>query len=124
MRRIILTVIIVVAALLAAAIYFNFDPSESRLFPQCIFYSLTGYKCPGCGLQRALHAVLHGDFAAVWHYNAALFFFVPVIGLYGASEFLRTKHQRFYKLVNSNPAVLTLLVAVMLWWVLRNVFAI
>ncbi|MBR33112.1 MAG: hypothetical protein CMN77_17570 [Spirochaetaceae bacterium] len=27
----------------------------------CIFYSLTGLPCPGCGMTRSVHFLMHGD---------------------------------------------------------------
>lgn len=44
-------------------IYFFVDPASTTLAPRCHFKALTGFDCPGCGFQRALHAALHGDFA-------------------------------------------------------------
>lgn len=120
MRRIIIIIVIVVAALMAATIYFNFDPASSGLFPRCIFYSLTGYKCPGCGTQRAIHALLHGEVLTAWHYNAALLVAIPVIALYGYAELRRESSPRMYARLNSPVAITTIIVAVMLWWILRN----
>lgn len=121
MRRIIVTIIIVVAALMAAAIYFNFNPAESGLFPRCVFYSLTGYKCPGCGTQRAIHSLLHGDIMAAWHYNAALLVALPVMAFYGYAEWRRKSCQRLYIIINSPYVITGIIVAVILWWILRNV---
>ena len=48
-------------AVMAGVVYFTFDPAQEAYFPRCTFLTLTGYQCPGCGSQRALHALLHGD---------------------------------------------------------------
>lgn len=37
------------------------DPARSHRYPRCIFLSLTGLECPGCGTTRAMHQMLHGD---------------------------------------------------------------
>ena len=60
MRRTLLIGLVVAALVVFGFIYFALDPSRSDLFPRCVFLSLTGYKCPGCGSQRAIHALLHG----------------------------------------------------------------
>ena len=57
-----------------AVLFFLLNPSEHQIFPRCIFNSLTGYYCPGCGSQRAIHSLLHLDFAGVIGNN---FLFLP-----------------------------------------------
>jgi hypothetical protein len=51
-----------------AILYFK-DPAEGGFYPSCIFHYLTGFHCPGCGTLRALHQLLHGNFAAAWAMN-------------------------------------------------------
>ena len=38
-----------------AVLYYFFNPSVERFFPSCPFYTATGWQCPGCGSQRAIH---------------------------------------------------------------------
>ena len=57
-----------------AVLFFVLDPAKHSLFPRCLFNSITGYYCPGCGSQRAIHSLLHLDFAGVVSYN---FLFIP-----------------------------------------------
>ena len=40
------------------------DPSKNGVVT-CVFRRLTGWYCPGCGLTRAAHALMHGDFRAM-----------------------------------------------------------
>ena len=48
--------------LVAATAYVTaVDPSDRGVFPACPFRSLTGWWCPGCGLTRATHHLMHGD---------------------------------------------------------------
>lgn len=125
MKRIVFTILIVVAAVLAVTIYFRFDPAEtSNLFPKCLFVTFTGYQCPGCGTQRAIHCLLHGDMAGVIHYNAALVVAVPVILLYAFAEWRRTSCVRLYRVLNSTVAIIIVAVAIVAWWILRNVLGV
>lgn len=48
----------------------------------CIFRALTGYLCPGCGMTRAVVAILDGNFAKAWQYNALSLTLLPVLALY------------------------------------------
>ncbi|MBW4721162.1 DUF2752 domain-containing protein [Saccharothrix sp. SC076] len=59
-----------------------FDPNSPRsVWPPCLLYALTGIQCPACGSTRMVHALLHGDLAAAWHFNAvALVGGLPLLG--------------------------------------------
>ena len=111
--------VIVIAGI---AIYSTFDPSTVRFFPRCTFLTLTGLKCPGCGTQRAIHALLHGNFLEAVRFNAMMVASVPLLALYGYAEIVRKSKPRFYNKVNSTPIILTIFVLVVLWCILRNVF--
>lgn len=46
----------------AAVLVTVYDPSSSgSMFPSCAFHRATGLWCPGCGMTRATHHLLHGD---------------------------------------------------------------
>ena len=51
---------------------------EYQLFPPCLFRRLTGLSCPGCGMQRFVHALTNGRPLEAVGYNA----FLPFVGLY------------------------------------------
>ena len=123
-RGALVLVIIVAVALLMlfGAIYYAYDPSSSSAFPRCSFLSLTGYKCPGCGSQRAIHALMHGDFAGAFRYNALLLVSIPWVAYCLFAETQRVRNPRLYVRLNSHFVIWLFFIAVMLWWVLRNVF--
>ncbi len=122
MRRSLIIVLVIAALLLFGFIYYALDPSASSLFPQCTFLQLTGYKCPGCGSQRAFHALLHGDVAGAIRYNAMLIIAVPWIALCLYAESRRTRNPRLYARLNAPLLICLFFVAVLLWWLLRNIF--
>jgi hypothetical protein len=62
----------------AAAYVAARDPSAGGLFPVCAFRSVTGWWCPGCGLTRAAHHLLHGDLGQAFAHNALV---VPIVAL-------------------------------------------
>ena len=113
---------VAVIVMAGIAIYSTFDPSTVRFFPRCTFLTLTGLKCPGCGTQRAIHALLHGNFLEAVRFNAMMVASVPLLALYGYAEIVRKSKPRLYNKVNSTPIILTIFVLVVLWWILRNVF--
>ena len=62
------------AAAIAAVVGFwllrNFDPNAANSpFPECMFHALTGWYCIGCGMTRALHALVHGDVPRAFSMN-------------------------------------------------------
>lgn len=123
MRKTTITIIILAAAMIAAAIYFTYDPNKpGNLFPKCFFLTFTGYKCPGCGSQRAIHSLLHGEIAQAFHYNAALLAGIPILVILAISEWKRLSWPRFYNIINNKWVGISILIATIAWWILRNVF--
>lgn len=58
----------------------TFDPSATgSLFPSCVFHDLTGWYCPGCGITRALHALVHFDLRRALAMNAFLVLSLPLL---------------------------------------------
>ena len=45
----------------------------------CLFYRLTGFQCPACGVSRMIVSVAKLDFAAAFHYNAFLLVTAPIL---------------------------------------------
>jgi hypothetical protein len=67
---------LLIGMLLIAVLFFILDPNEQVIFPRCIFYSLSGDYCPGCGSQRAIHNLLHLNFSGVVQNNIL---FLPAV---------------------------------------------
>nr|WP_320020673.1 DUF2752 domain-containing protein [uncultured Draconibacterium sp.] len=104
-----------------AVIFFILDPAQHEIFPQCLFHSLTGGYCPGCGSQRALHSLLHLDFAGVVGYN---FLFLPAV-LFILYHYLYPLLNKAFgwKLPNlfyKKQTPLIVLAIVVLFWIARN----
>jgi len=60
----------------------TFDPNAAgNFFPKCIFLSVTGFHCVGCGLTRALHALAHGDIVRALEMNVVAVLLLPLIPL-------------------------------------------
>lgn len=68
----------------------TFDPGATgSLFPSCLFHDLTGWYCPGCGITRALHALVHFDFRRAFAMNALLMLSLPLLTVMAAQGFTR-----------------------------------
>jgi hypothetical protein len=112
-------ILLIASGAIAIALLYSFDPSSTTGFLPCPFRSITGFLCPGCGAQRALHDLLHGRIAEAFHHNAALVIALPVLGLQWMVPQLFQMERRF---VHDNRIVFFWLVAVILWGVGRNLF--
>lgn len=111
---------VIASALVAlTVILFVFDPTATHWMPQCPSHYLTGYDCPGCGTLRAIHAILHGDIAAAWHFNAALFFAVPLIIALALAPHTRVGSP-LRRFADSRWTPLTVLLLLIAWTILRN----
>jgi len=67
-----------VCASLGVAVLRVFD--ANALWP-CAFHALTGLHCPGCGLTRMLHALVHGDVARAWSMNPLAMIALPLLAM-------------------------------------------
>ena len=71
-----LAVVLVACAL---AFYYFINPSLALWFPRCPIKFLTGFSCPGCGGQRATHALLHGNVGEALSYNYFYIIAIPFV---------------------------------------------
>jgi len=62
-------------------IYFNEKPVVST----CVFFCLTGEKCPFCGISRSIVALMHGKFRVSMLYHPLGLHFVVLIIAYATA---------------------------------------
>ena len=74
------TIIVFMCCCAGVALLYNYNPAEADFFLPCVFYSLTGLKCPGCGMQRAGHLLLHGRVSESF-FMCPMLFFIPFVYL-------------------------------------------
>jgi len=101
--------------------YFN-NPTEGSIFLSCPFKLVSGYNCPGCGSQRAIHQLLHGNIEAAFRLNPLMLLSLPLI-IYGLGTKIRnfifgtsSRVQLFY----SNIFIYTYFSIAIIYWVIRN----
>ena len=112
----------------AGGIYFYsvYDPSSGEIpFPKCGLYVFTGYKCPGCGIQRAIHHFLHGDFLGAFKQNALAFLAVPYVILLTLAHHSSRFNEKFPRTASALKSYLSTLMAVaavFVFWIARNIW--
>jgi len=119
-----LGIAIAIAAVGVLFVFYTLDPAEQPVFPRCPFLLLTGYECPGCGSQRAIHSLLHFDFKAAFRYNALMVPVIPyvLIGIYLQCFGGSRRHPKIEKIFYGRWSALTVLVLVFAFWIGRNLF--
>ena len=121
--RLLKYLLIIVFLVLIGVIYSIYDPAEHTAFPQCPFRTLTGYKCPGCGSQRAIHELLHGNVSGAFYYNMLLVISIPYLLVAFLFDLVKNPGPEFLKwrkrLFGKN-AIFIVLGIIVLFWLLRN----
>lgn len=133
-KRVIKITVIGAVILAAVVTLFTFNPETVSFYPKCPSKMFTGYECPGCGSLRGMHALLHGDFAAAWHFNPALLFGLFFIGLIlfasiHRNSFLSPRMPRGINIASQKTALVTdhpafafsIFLLVIFWTIFRNI---
>lgn len=72
----------------AMTVVYHWNPETAGFFPVCPFRALTGYYCPGCGMTRALHQLMHGNIMVALNHNLLLVLSAPLLSYWCISQFL------------------------------------
>ena len=104
-------------------IYYTFDPaSENSYFLPCPFKLVSGYNCPGCGSQRAIHELLNGHVGHAFRLNPLMVLSLPLI-FYGLGtkihNYLYNSSIRF-NLFYSKAFIYIYFSIAIVYWVVRN----
>lgn len=81
---------------------------ESYMLP-CLNKKLFGFECMGCGIQRALSLLIHGDFIAAFKMYPAIYTLIPLFLIIGINFFLKFK---FANKINNGLAIASVLIII------------
>lgn len=106
--------------IIGAILYF-FNPENAIWLPKCPIYILTGYECPGCGIQRALHQLLHLNIKKALGYNPFLAIALPYIILLLITRFVPANRlKRLRRICYHTTTIRVYTALTVIWWVVRN----
>lgn len=115
--------VVVIGLILGVLVlFFVSNPSESSWFVACPFRMVTGYDCPGCGSQRALHQLLHLNFKQAFLLNPLLFIFATytLIGLILKLNFFKKRCAKLSDQMFGMKAVMIAIILILIFFILRN----
>ena len=78
MKKVIKLLFLIILLLVLILSYYAINRRFGIGIP-CVFYELTGYKCPGCGMTRAVFSIIEGNFKAAFSYNKTIILVVPFL---------------------------------------------
>lgn len=114
---------ILAGAAACMVLFFAVDPESAPFMPRCPFKWLTGYDCPACGVQRALHRLLHLRFGEAFACNPFLVVSMPyLLALVACKCFDGSgRMAALERFCHHHRTVGVYLLLMTAWWVLRNV---
>ncbi|HOA30450.1 MAG TPA: DUF2752 domain-containing protein [Clostridia bacterium] len=121
-KRTVIILLSFAAAALLALLYF-FEPVKGGIFPPCPFNYLTGLYCPGCGILRGIHSLLHGNLLKAMDYNILMVLSLPLVFyLYLMELGIKIKGKPLVKTRPFSKTFYTITITVIVvYWILRNV---
>lgn len=92
--------------------------------PRCLFHLFTGWDCPACGTQRALHQLLHGHLREAFGYNPFLLVSLPYLGALTLCHWFNDggRFDRLKKVCHHPVLVNIYLFLLVAWWIGRNIW--
>jgi hypothetical protein len=123
-KKQLIRVIVIIFFSVLVVVYWRYDPAERKYFPQCPFYYLTGYKCVGCGSQRAIHKLLNLDFQGALKDNFLMVLSIPYLLIGFVFDSLKKPNMeilKWRKTLFGSKAICLILIILISFWILRNV---
>ncbi|MCI7780268.1 MAG: DUF2752 domain-containing protein [Bacteroidales bacterium] len=116
------TAILLILLAACTVVYRFADPMQAWWLPECPFHRLTGWSCAVCGLQRGLHALMHGQWMEAWLCNPFLFTLAPLLLVMAYAETHEggTRAAWLRKRLCTRQTYAALAVGMLLWTAVRN----
>lgn len=122
MKKLKKTLISIVLFIILISIYKIINKKYNIGIP-CIFHEITNLYCPGCGITRALFAIMDLDIKTAMHCNLLIFILFPFLLIYMINYIyisIKNINKDPSKIINKKTWYLLLFITV-LFGILRNI---
>jgi hypothetical protein len=102
------------------------NPCSYWFVPKCPFKLITGLNCPACGIQRFLHALLHGHLHEAITYNYYLAYSLPYAALFIVAWIMPQgdAKEKLGNVIENKYVVWFYIITFFLWMIIRNILKI
>jgi len=123
MRKPLIKLSIVATVVTILSLLYFFNPTETAIAPKCLFHAVTGLNCPGCGMQRFLHAFMHGHIVEAFRYNYILIILIPYLFFFGIERYILSgkKQERWRQIIEGRTMAIAMMIIAPGWFILRNI---
>ncbi len=119
-----LLALLLVSLAAGGLLYFlTYDPASPLIqTPPCLFRTLTGLYCPGCGSRSALIQLTRGNLYAAWRLNPLVLLFLPAAVLFLISQIkILLTGRSLPRLFLHHSLVWALFYLILAYWIFRNI---
>ncbi len=89
----------------------------------CVFYEITGFKCPSCGVTRMVTALIFGNVHEAFLYNRLMFVLLPLFGVYFVRFSISyIKNQKIVLYKWDNVLIILLIIILVIFGIVRNIY--
>lgn len=108
---------------LVVTILYSFNPAEhSNIYPPSLSREWGGFYCPGCGILRALHQLLHGNWQAALRLNPLFIICLPYFFYWIIPYFFQYFYGvNLYSIYHKNKQILVTITVCLVYGLLRNI---
>ncbi|MDR0823533.1 MAG: DUF2752 domain-containing protein [Prevotella sp.] len=123
MKKYILLILAILLPIAVIYVYhsiYNIAGSNSL----CSFKEITSLECPGCGGQRCVYYLLHGNILQALRYNAFFVIAIPFLLYFyyiGVRVYILKQERYIKSFVFSSYFAYSLLIVVIVFFILRNI---
>ncbi len=86
----------------------------------CLFYKITGFYCPGCGVSRMCLALLKGDIKSAFYANQMIMICIPILLFIGIKSIIEIKKYGKIKKKQKDILLWCMVIGFVIFGVLRN----